>query len=62
MPGDPTLSVARLPSSALAELGVVARRIFDLDERAKVVAAFAGSDDDPDGFTLLIRQRVRVEG
>jgi hypothetical protein len=62
VPGDPTLSVARLPPPALAELGAVAGRIFDRDETEKVVAAFTGSDDDPDRFTVLIRQRVRVEG
>ncbi len=32
VPGDPTLSVARLPPPALAELGAVAGRIFDRDE------------------------------
>lgn len=59
--GDPTLSVARLPAAALATLGEAARRIFDRDDSAKIVAAFAGGDDDPEGFTVLVRQRVRVE-
>jgi hypothetical protein len=62
VPGDPTLSVARLPAAAIAALGDAARRIFDAGDSAKVVACFAGTEDDPDGFTVLVQQRVRVEG
>lgn len=62
VPGDPTLAVARLPPSALADLGCCARRIFDGEDSKKVIACFAGNDEDPDGFTVLVRQRVRVEG
>jgi hypothetical protein len=61
VPGDPTLAVARLPVRAAAEVGACARRIFDQDDSARVIAAFAGSDEDPDGFTVLVRQQVRVE-
>jgi hypothetical protein len=62
VPGDPTLSVARLPAPAVAMLADSARRIFDRDDSTKVVAAFAGHEDDPEAFTVLVRQRVRVEG
>jgi hypothetical protein len=62
VPGDPTLAVARLPPAAIARLGDCARRIFDRDDSEKIIASFAGSDEDPDGFTVLVRQRVRVEG
>ncbi len=62
VPGDPTLSVARLPPSALAALADCARRIFDVEDSKKVVACFTGNEEDPDGFTVLVRQRIRVEG
>lgn len=62
VPGDPTLAVAKLPSFALAALCDHARRIFDADDSGKIIASFAGNDEDPDGFTVLVRQRVRVEG
>ncbi len=61
VPGDPTLSVARLPTSAIATLTDCARRIFDRADSEKVAAAFGGSDEDPDGFTVLVNQRVRIE-
>lgn len=62
VPGDPTLGVARLPPSAVATLRDCAQRIFDQADSAKIAATFAGTDDEPDGFTVLVQQRVRVEG
>ncbi len=62
VPGDPTMSVARLSAAAVVELRSCARRIFDQADSVKVEALFAGTDDDPAGFTVLLRQRVRVEG
>ncbi|MCC6764220.1 MAG: hypothetical protein IT293_06115 [Deltaproteobacteria bacterium] len=62
VPGDPTMSVARLSAPALTELRDCARRIFDRADSAKVEAIFAGTEDDPAGFTVLVHQRVRVEG
>jgi hypothetical protein len=62
VPGDPTLSVARLPAAAAETLRDCARRIFDRADSAKVAGLFAGTEDDPDGFTVLVQQRVRVEG
>jgi hypothetical protein len=61
VPGDPTMSVARLPTAAVAALGDCTRRIFDRGDSDKVIACLAGSDEDPDGFTVLVHQRVRVE-
>jgi len=61
VPDDPTMSVARLPTAAVAALGDAARRIFDRDDCTKVLACLAGTDEDPDGFTVLVHQRVRVE-
>jgi hypothetical protein len=61
VPGDPTMSVARLPPTVVAAVGDCARRIFDRDDSAKVVACLGGNDADPDGFTVLVHQRVRVE-
>lgn len=61
VPGDPTLAVARLPPAAMKELTASARRIFDQGDGAKIVAALTDTDDDPDAFTVLVRQRVRVE-
>jgi hypothetical protein len=61
VPGDPTLAVARLPVSVTAALEHHTRRIFDRGDSAKIVASLRGGDDDPDAFTVLVRQRVRVE-
>lgn len=62
VPGDPTLSVARLPPAAITALGDCARRIFDRTDSAKIAALLDGADDDPDSFTVLVRRRVRIEG
>lgn len=62
VPGDPTLGVARLPVAALVRLSDHARRIFDQADSAKIVACLTGTDDEPEGFTVLVRQQVRVEG
>ncbi|MEO6027699.1 MAG: hypothetical protein ABIR79_12610 [Candidatus Binatia bacterium] len=59
---DPRFAIARLASTDRARLSDQVRRIFDEAESAKIVAALAGTDGDPDGFTVLVRQRVRVEG
>lgn len=61
VPGDPTMSVARLPETAVATLRACAQRIFDQADSARIAATFAGTDDEPDGFTVLVHQRVRVE-
>ncbi|TMA79544.1 MAG: hypothetical protein E6J72_10925 [Deltaproteobacteria bacterium] len=60
-PGDPTLSVAQLPASALAQLAASASEIFDEDDATRIAASLGASADDPDTFTVLLRQRVRVE-
>jgi hypothetical protein len=62
VPGDPTLAVARLPVSAMDRIRGCVGRIFDQADSAKLITGFASTDDDPDGFTVLVRQRVRVEG
>jgi hypothetical protein len=62
VPGDPTLAVAKLPASAIARISACARRIFDQADSARLIACLAGTDADPDGFTVLVRQRVRLEG
>ena len=62
VPGDPTLAVAKLPVSAMARISDCARRIFDQADSAKLTACLSGTDDDPDGFTVLVRQRVHLEG
>ena len=62
VPGDPRLSVARLPPTAIAILLDCAARIFDRADSAKLAATFRGTETDPDGFTVLVQQRVRVEG
>ena len=62
VPGDPTLAVAKLPASAMARISDCARRIFDQADSAKLIAGLAGTDEDPDGFTVLVRQHIRVEG
>ena len=60
--GDPTLAVARLPKPALARVSDCVRRIFDPADSARILAVLAGADEDPDTFTVLVRQQVRVEG
>jgi hypothetical protein len=62
VPGDPSLAVAKLPTHALAELAARTRSIFDARETAAILARIAGGEDDPDGLTVLVRQRVRIEG
>jgi hypothetical protein len=59
--GDPTLSVAKLPAWALERLAASAREIFDGADAARIAARLADTVDDPEGFTVLLRQRVRVE-
>jgi hypothetical protein len=58
--GDPTLSVAKLPQWALDRLAASAREIFDRTDAARITARLAASADDPDAFTVLLRQRVRI--
>lgn len=62
VPEDPTVSVAKLPASAMARVVESARRIFDRADSEKIAARLAGTVDDPDGLTVLVRQHVRVEG
>lgn len=61
VPGDPTVSVAKLPAALLAKVIHAARLVFDEGDSAKIAARLAGSEDDLDGLTVLVRQRVRVE-
>jgi hypothetical protein len=60
--GDPTLAVARLPKPALARVSDCIRRIFDPADSARILVVLGGTDEDPDAFTVLVRQQVRVEG
>jgi hypothetical protein len=60
VPSDPSLSVARLPASAVARLAEHARRIFDRAEAARLAALLGPADDGSDLLTVLVRQRVRV--
>jgi hypothetical protein len=62
VPGDPTVSVAKLPPAAMAKVLDTASRVFDGTDADKIGARLAGTADDPDGLTVLVRQRVRVEG
>jgi hypothetical protein len=62
VPGDPTLSMASLPATAVATLSTHARRIFDEADSEKLVARLRTSADDCDAFTVLLRQRVRIDG
>jgi hypothetical protein len=62
VPADPRFAIARLASTDRARLSDQVRRIFDESESARIVAALVGMDGDPDGFTVLVRQQVRVEG
>jgi hypothetical protein len=59
--GDPTLSVAKLPAWALEQLAASAREIFDRADAARIAARLANCVDDAEAFTVLLRQRVRVE-
>lgn len=61
LPGDPALSVAKLPAWALERLAETARQIFDRTDAARLATSLAESAADPDAFTVLLRQRVRVE-
>lgn len=61
VPGDPTLAVAKLPAPAVERLVAEAERLFDRTESTKIAAALARSDDDADAFSVLLRQRVRLE-
>lgn len=60
VPADPTLSVARLPSSALERLVVAAGRIFG-DADAARIGSLLATADDPDVLSVLVRRRVRLE-
>ena len=62
VPGDPTVVVAQLPASAMARLSDHIHRIFDQSDAVRIIASLAGTDDNPDGCTVLVRQLVRVEG
>jgi hypothetical protein len=61
VPGDPTLAVAKLPASAVERLVAEAERLFDGTESAKIAAALARTDEEADAFSVLLRQRVRLE-
>ena len=61
VPGDPTLAVAKLPATAVERLVAEAERLFDRTESAKISAALARTDEEADAFSVLLRQRVRLE-
>jgi hypothetical protein len=60
VPGDPSLAVARLAPADVERLRARVRDVFDPIESAKVAARLSGAADDPDAFTVLVRQQVRV--
>jgi hypothetical protein len=59
--GDPTSSVAKLPAWARERLAASAREIFDRADAARIVARLSDTLADPEAFTVLLRQGVRVE-
>jgi hypothetical protein len=61
VPGDPTLAVAKLPAPAVARLVAEAERLFDRTESLRISAALAQTDEEADAFSVLLRQRVRLE-
>lgn len=62
VPGDPTLAVAKLPATAVERIVAEANRLFDRTESAKLATALTRTDEEADAFSVLLRQRVRVEG
>lgn len=58
--GDPTTSVAKLPAWALARLSHAAHQIFDAADAARIVARLDASTDDPEVFTVVVRQCIRL--
>lgn len=62
VPGDPTLAVAKLPPPAVERIVAEAERLFDHAESAKLAAALTRTDEEADAFSVLLRQRVRLEG
>jgi hypothetical protein len=61
LPNDPATSMAKLPAAALARLKAVAAEIFDPGDAERIAARLTASAGDPDAFTVLVRQIVRVE-
>jgi hypothetical protein len=61
VPGDPTLAVAKLPADAVRALVAEAERLFGGTEVAKIAAALARTDEEADAFSVLVRQRVRLD-
>jgi hypothetical protein len=61
VPRDPCSSIAKLPASALERVIAHARRIFDIADAARVEQHLRASVGDPDAFTVLVHQPVRVE-
>jgi hypothetical protein len=62
VPGDPTMGVARLPASTMARVAESAHRTFDASDCVKIAARLMSTDDEHDAVTVLVRQRIRVEG
>ena len=62
VPGDPSLVIAKLCAGDVERLRTRVGAVFDENESARILARLAGSGDDPDAFTVLVRQQVRVEG
>jgi hypothetical protein len=60
VPGDPSLAVAKLALADVERLCARVRDVFDAVESAKVLGRLSGGADDPDAFTVLVRQQVRV--
>ena len=61
VPNEPTLCVAALPAWAIEGLAREAGRIFDRADTARIAARLAEHDGEPDAFSVLVRQHVRIE-
>jgi hypothetical protein len=61
VPTDPTLTVAQLPPGAMARVIAGVHCIFDADDAQRVTAHVLASTAELEGFTVLVRQPVRIE-
>ena len=62
-PSDPTLSVAKLPADGARDASPRGAPTSSTRPTRELIArASPAADDDPDAFTVLVRQRVRIEG
>ena len=61
LPNDPEASIAKLPQTALERLAAIATEVFDRNDAERLAVRLTASADDPDAFTVLIRQDVCVQ-